>query len=280
MPDSTPTPQTVMTPAADSLPAPLPRHIAIIMDGNGRWAKQRNLPRIAGHRAGAMTVDAIVTECTKLGIEVLTLYSFSSENWKRPPEEVAALMSLLTEYLEKERQRLIENNIRFRQIGRTEGLADDVIARIRDTEQATAHCTGLTLCLALNYGSRTEIADAVRCIVQRVQRGDLPAEAIDEQTISDHLYTRGLPDPDLLIRTAGEMRISNYLLWQISYAELYVTPTNWPDFSADHLRGALREFAARDRRYGGLASNGSNRVNGAQEKAAPQADERGGARPD
>lgn len=235
----------------------LPRHIAIIMDGNGRWALGRDLPRTAGHAAGAETVRVIVTECGRLGVEALTLYSFSAENWQRPPDEVTALMSLLIEYLGKEQQELLDNNVQLRTIGRREGLAEPVLAAIDEAVRATAHCTGLKLVLALNYGSRGEITDAVRAIAQRVRAGELAPETIDETTIDSHLDTAGLPDPDLLIRTAGEMRISNYLLWQISYAELYVTDVNWPDFREEHLHAALRDYAQRNRRFGALDESNS-----------------------
>jgi undecaprenyl diphosphate synthase len=237
-----------------------PRHIAIIMDGNGRWARERDLPRIAGHRAGARGVRDVVTECARLGIKALTLYSFSLENWKRPQDEITGLMSLYLEYLGKERQELLDNNIRFMQLGRRQGLPTSVLAAVDDTIAATAHCTGLTLALALNYGSRAEITDAVRAIARRVQRGELTPEQIDENTISDHLYTAGppaLPDPDLLIRTAGEMRVSNYLLWQISYAEIHVTPRYWPDFGVDDLHAAIRDYAARNRRFGAVDETNS-----------------------
>ena len=241
----------------DVAPEARPRHIAIIMDGNGRWALSRNKPRIEGHRAGAESVDKIVTACGRLGIGVLTLYSFSIENWKRPAEEVGALMDLYLECLIREHDRLIENHVRFIQLGRREGLPDEVLRKMDETVAATAHCKGPTLALALNYGSRTEITDAVRAIAGKVKAGRLDADQITEQTISDHLYTAGLPDPDLLIRTAGEMRISNYLLWQISYAELYVTDVCWPDFRESHLHEAIREFARRNRRYGGLDESNS-----------------------
>ncbi len=235
----------------------LPRHIAIIMDGNGRWAIERQLPRIAGHRAGAQSVRDIVVECGKLGIKALTLYSFSMENWKRPAAEINALMGLYLEYLAKERQELIDNNVRFLQIGRREGLSSEVLAAVDETVAATAHCTGLTLALALNYGSRTEITDAVRAIAGKVQAGQLDPDAIDEETISAHLYTADLPDPDLLIRTAGEMRISNYLLWQISYAELHVADVYWPDFRVQHLHEAIRDYAGRNRRFGAVDATNS-----------------------
>jgi len=236
----------------DVPPSRIPRHIAIIMDGNGRWAKERGLPRRAGHKAGALAVRAAVEECGKLGVEALTLYSFSLENWKRPREEIEALMALYLEYMRAERELLVKHNMRFRQIGRREGLPPEALAELDLTLEATKNCTGPTLCLAVNYGSRAEITDAVRAIARRVAQGELAPEAIDEAALSAHLDTAGLPDPDLLIRTAGEMRISNYLLWQISYSELHVTPTLWPDFRAEHLHAAIRDFASRRRRFGGL----------------------------
>jgi undecaprenyl diphosphate synthase len=232
----------------------LPRHIAVIMDGNGRWALNRGLPRIEGHRAGARAVRAVVTECARLGLGVLTLYSFSLENWKRPADEVGALMELCLEYLINERSELLENNIRFVRLGRRDGLPREVLEQLDQCEAATARCTGLTLALALNYGSRAEIADAVRAIARDVRSGRLAPEDITEASISARLYTAGLPDPDLLIRTAGEFRLSNYLLWQLSYAELHVTETLWPDFDVPDLHAAIRDFAGRQRRYGGLAS--------------------------
>lgn len=241
----------------DVPPAKRPRHIAIIMDGNGRWAIERNMPRIAGHRAGASSVRDVVTECGRLGIKALTLYSFSMENWKRPVTEVDALMGLYLEYLAKERQELIENNVRFMQIGRREGLPPNVLQAADETIAATSHCTGLRLVLALNYSSRVEITDAVRAIASKVKTGKLATEQITEQTISDHLYTAGLPDPDLLIRTAGELRISNYLLWQISYAELHVSERYWPDFKVPDLHEAIRDYARRNRRFGALDETNS-----------------------
>jgi undecaprenyl diphosphate synthase len=238
-----------------------PRHIAIIMDGNGRWAQQRNLPRIQGHRAGAQAVRDIITECGRLEIEALTLFSFSSENWKRPVAEVDALMSLYVEYLIKERDELIDNNVRFMQIGRREGLSDAVLAEVERTCEITRGCTGLKLMLAVNYGARAELTDAVRDIAAKAQRGEIDPARIDEQTIADHLYTAGMPDPDLLIRTAGEYRVSNYLLWQISYAEFFVTERLWPDFRVEHLHEAIRDFACRKRRFGALdESNGESRA--------------------
>jgi undecaprenyl diphosphate synthase len=228
----------------------LPRHVAIIMDGNGRWAVERGQPRVFGHEQGAKAVRAIVTECARLGLQVLTLYSFSTENWKRPAHEVDFLMDLYIHYLITERKELNDNNVRFVQIGRRQGLPPRVLEELDATVQSTANNTGLTLALALNYGSRTEIVDAVRAILRKVQSGLLDPDAIDEKTVSDHLYTAGLPDPDLLIRTAGEMRVSNYLLWQISYAEIYVTDVYWPQFNAAELHKALRAFAARQRKFG------------------------------
>ncbi len=229
-----------------------PRHIAIIMDGNGRWAKARGLPRAAGHREGVVSVRRVVTEAARLGLDAITLYSFSSENWKRPADEVAALMLLCCEFLRVERPTMLRENIRFRRIGRREGLPEEVLAELDATERATAHHSGLTLCLALNYGSRTEIADAARALAREVASGARSPESIDEAAVSSHLYTAGIPDPDLLVRTAGEMRISNYLLWQISYAELHVTEVLWPDFTEADLAAAILAFAGRDRRFGGL----------------------------
>ncbi len=248
-----------MNPKADPLarvpgvpPSRIPRHIAIIMDGNGRWANERGLPRRAGHKAGALAVRATVEECGRLGVEALTLYSFSLENWKRPREEIEGLMALYLEYMRAEREHLVKHNMRFRQIGRREGLPEAALAELDLTIEATRRCTGPTLCLAVNYGSRAEITDAVRSLARRVERGELKPEDIDESALSNSLDTAGLPDPDLLIRTAGEMRVSNYLLWQISYSELHVTPTLWPDFRAEHLQAAVRDFASRRRRFGGL----------------------------
>ncbi|MFZ4751421.1 MAG: isoprenyl transferase [Phycisphaerales bacterium] len=246
------------TPSADSPLAAVPRerwpvHVAVIMDGNGRWAQARGLPRAAGHREGVETVRRIVTESARLGLGALTLYSFSSENWKRPADEVAALMFLCCEFLRLERPTMLRENIRFRRIGRREGLPPEVLAELDETERATAHATGLNLCLALNYGSRTEIADAARALAQEVAAGTRSLDSIDEQAVASRLYTAGIPDPDLLVRTAGEMRVSNYLLWQISYAELHVTETLWPDFTVADFHHALADFARRDRRFGGVA---------------------------
>ena len=238
-------------------PTRLPRHVAIIMDGNGRWAAQRGKPRAEGHERGAHSVDVITEECCRLGIGQLTLYCLSSENWKRPKPEIDFLMALLKAYLLAERQKILDQNIRFTVIGRRSGLPDEVLAEIDENVRLTQHNTGLTLCLAINYGSRAEIVDAVRALAERVNRGDLQPEEIDEGAISGALYTGGMPDPDLLVRTAGEMRVSNYLLWQISYAELWVTAQFWPDFDAALLHEALRDFARRERRFGGLNTDGT-----------------------
>ena len=236
----------------------LPRHVAIIMDGNGRWAQERGELRMFGHRAGSQTIRVVLEECARLGIEALTLYSFSLENWKRPAEEVEALMSLALHHLIDERANLVKSNVRFRQVGRRAGLPEAVLREIDATAAATADCDGITLSLAMNYGSRAEIVEATRELAQKVAAGELSASAIDEAMISDHLWTRGLPDPDLLIRTAGEMRLSNFLLWQISYAELFVTETLWPDFGVSDLHAALSAYNGRDRRYGGLTQHSSS----------------------
>jgi undecaprenyl diphosphate synthase len=246
-----------MDPLDDIPNAKFPRHIAVIMDGNGRWAIKRGLERVRGHQQGARTVRDVVTECARLrerhgGPDYLTLYSFSLENWKRPTDEVSFLMQMYIDYLQQERSTMMENNIRFQQIGRMENLPDPVLEEMNITLEQTRNNTGLTLVLALNYGSRAEITDAVRAIAEEVRDGRLRPEDINEATISSHLYTAEMPDPDLLVRTAGEMRISNYLLWQISYAELFVSPVLWPDFGSDDLHAAIRSFAGRSRRFGAL----------------------------
>lgn len=228
----------------------MPRHLAIIMDGNGRWAQHRGLERVKGHEAGAENVREIVTHCARLGIEALTLYSFSTENWNRPIEEIQHLMRLYVHYLIKERGEIMDNDVRLIQVGRREGLPSEVLRELDETAELSKNNRGMTLCLALNYSSRVEIVDAVRKIADRVAAGEISPDQIDQQLVSDSLYTAGVPDPDLLIRTAGEMRISNFLLWQISYAELYVTETLWPDFHAADLNGALKSFAGRERRFG------------------------------
>jgi len=234
----------------------LPRHIAVIMDGNGRWAQQRGLPRIEGHRHAASAVREIVTHAARLGIDCLTLYSFSLENWKRPRLEVDGLMSLYAEYLVSEREEIMDNDIRVVQIGRREGLPPSVLRELDKTAELSGKNKGMALCLALNYGARAEIVDAVRRLAERVAAGALRPEEIDEKAIAGALYTAGLPDPDLVIRTAGEMRVSNFLLWQISYAELHVTPVLWPDFRAEQLYEAIRSFARRERRFGDVLKAG------------------------
>ncbi len=233
-------------------PAKLPRHIAVIMDGNGRWAQERGKQRIQGHLAGVGSVRRTIEECCRLGIEQLTLYCFSTENWKRPPAEIDFLMGLLKEYLIKEREEIMKENIRFTVIGRRDGLPDYVQAEMDENIRVSAENSGMTLCLAINYSGRTELVDAVRTLAQQARADILPPADIDEDTIESALYTAGMPEPDLLIRTAGEMRISNFLLWQISYAELWVTDKCWPDFDEATLRQALHDFARRERRFGGL----------------------------
>ncbi len=248
-------PQTSISPreALDDVPRQRrPRHIAIIMDGNGRWAQRRGLPRIEGHRRGVASVRAATEECARLGIEQLTLYCLSSENWKRPQHELDLLMQLLEQYLIEERTTLINENIRLSVIGRREGLPGSVLDEMDKTIELSSVHTGMKLCLAINYGGRGEVVDAVRAIADDVRRGRLSPDDVDEDTISEHLYTAGMCDPDLLIRTAGEMRVSNFLLWQISYAELWVTEHCWPEFREADLYAAIRDFAARDRRFGGL----------------------------
>ena len=230
----------------------LPRHVAVIMDGNGRWARRQGLPRIEGHRAGVESVRRVTEECSRLGIEQLTLYCLSSENWKRPAEELDFLLNLLQRYLVEERPRIMEHNIRVRWIGRREGLPDGAIRELEETVRLSASNTGLGVCLAINYGGRAELVDAARRLAEEVHRGELDPAAIDEDALSARLYTAGLPDPDLLIRTADEMRVSNFLLWQISYAEIWVTNVCWPDFDEAQLHTALRAYAGRQRRFGGL----------------------------
>ena len=230
----------------------IPRSVAIIMDGNGRWARSRRLPRAAGHQEGAKVVRRIVTEATRLGLQGLTLYSFSIENWRRPAEEVNALMHLYAEYLARERPTMMENNIRMRHLGRRAGLPEPVLRELDESLHVTSSNTGMYLCLALNYGARAEMTDAVRDIARRVAEGRLSPDGIDEAVISGALNSAGVPDPDLVIRTAGEMRLSNFLLWQISYAEYYCSQKYWPDFDEEEFRTALRAYADRHRRFGGL----------------------------
>lgn len=228
----------------------LPRHVAIIMDGNGRWAARRHLPRVEGHRAGIEAVRAAVETSARLGIGVLTLYAFSLENWKRPQTEVSTLMMLLKRYLRSELSTLLTNDIRFNVIGRTHELAPDIRDELEQAAQKTAQNRGMLFNIALNYGGRAEIVDAAR---RAIASGIRPDE-LDEARFASFLYTAGQPDPDLLIRTSGELRVSNYLLWQIAYAEIYVTETLWPDFRSRHLLEAILAYQKRDRRYGGIAS--------------------------
>jgi undecaprenyl diphosphate synthase len=232
------------------LSRPLPRHVAVIMDGNGRWATQRGLPRVAGHTEGVTAVRTVVRAAGELGIEFLTLYAFSSENWNRPRHEVSTLMSLLERSVDRELPELMARNVRFRVIGRPHGVPPAVRRRIEHVVAATAGNTGLTLLMAFNYGGRDELIDACRALAGEVERGRLRPEDIDEVRMSRALYTDGVPDPDLLIRTSGEMRVSNFLLWQIAYTELWVTPTHWPDFEARDLFLAVADFQQRNRRFG------------------------------
>lgn len=230
----------------------LPRHVAVIMDGNGRWAKSRNLPRVEGHRAGIASVRATVETAARLEIEALTLYAFSTENWKRPRFEVMTLMALLQEYIRRELKTLLDNDISFRVVGRMDGLDPSVVRALQRALDATAACRGMVFNIALNYSGRAELTDAARALAVQVRQGTLNPEEIDEAALARHLYTAGLPDPDLLVRTSGEMRISNYLLWQIAYAEIHVTPVLWPDFRCRHFLEAIADFQKRERRYGGV----------------------------
>jgi undecaprenyl diphosphate synthase len=233
-----------------TLPKNVPRHVAIIMDGNGRWARERGLPRIEGHRRGAESVRQVVRACGDLGIDYLTLYAFSIENWHRPKTEVSALMRLLEFYLKQEIPELNKNNVQLAAIGRIHELPPTAQRQLERSIDTLSKNTGLTLVLALSYGGRAEIVDAVRAITREVKAGQLDLADVDEKLISRHLYTRGIPDPDLLIRTSGEMRVSNFLLWQISYAEIYVTDTLWPDFRKAELMKALDDYSKRHRRFG------------------------------
>ena len=230
----------------------LPRHIAVIMDGNGRWARARHLPRVEGHRAGIASVREIVETAARLELGVMTLYAFSVENWKRPRYEVATLMMLLKEYLRKELATLMDNNIRFTAIGRVDGLDPSVQRELKYAEDQTARNSGLLFQIALNYGGRAEIVDTVNRIMSVLREREMSDAIIDEQFFSDHLYTANIDDPDLLIRTSGELRVSNFLLWQIAYAEIHVTKVLWPDFRRRHLFEAIIDFQSRDRRYGGV----------------------------
>ncbi|MEZ6136526.1 MAG: isoprenyl transferase [Pirellulaceae bacterium] len=231
-----------------------PKHIAVIMDGNGRWAQQQERPRIEGHMRGVESVRNVMQACRDFGIEILTLYCLSSENWKRPAQELEFLMALLREYLIAERDSLVENNLQLKIIGHRERLPAEVQQEMDLTLDACRGNDGMVLCLAINYGSRSELVEAVQRIVGEVQAGKLTSSDIDEDLVSQRLFTAGLRDPDLLIRTSGEMRISNFLLWQISYAEIWVTQTLWPEFDRQHLAEAIRDYAGRHRRFGGLGS--------------------------
>jgi len=232
--------------------AQLPQHVAIIMDGNGRWAKQRHLPRIEGHRQGAESARVIIRTAGDLGIKYLTLYAFSAENWNRPKDEVDTLMKYLISYLKSETPDLNKNNVRLEAIGQIYRLPENVQEQLRKSIQTLSKNNGLTLVLALSYGGRNEIVEAVRAIAGKVRRGQIEPADITEHTVSQHLWTRAMPDPDLLIRTSGEMRVSNFLLWQISYAEFVITPTLWPDFRKAQFHAALEEYARRHRRFGGV----------------------------
>jgi undecaprenyl diphosphate synthase len=243
----------------------MPRHVAIIMDGNGRWAQQRRLPRVAGHRAGVNIARETIETCARLKLQALTLYAFSLENWRRPQAETAFLMQLLRQYLKKELPVIHRNNIQLLVIGRSERLPEAVRRDIARAMKLTAGNTGMKLIVALNYGGRAELVDAFNAVLDRVRQNGQSAFHVDEKTISDHLYTAGLPDPDLLIRTSGEMRVSNFLLWQIAYAELYVTETLWPDFTRARLLEAFLEYQRRERRFGGLAEGGAR--SGAADKS-------------
>ncbi len=243
-----------------------PRHIAMIMDGNGRWAQQQGHPRIVGHQNGATTVRRITEEAARIGIEQITLYCLSSENWKRPADELDFLMQLLSQYLISERATLMDNNIQLRTIGRRERIPADVQAEMDRSIEMTSGNTGTTLCLAINYGARAEIVDAFQKIGQQIESGSLKSSDITEDLVSKNLYTAGMSDPDLLIRTAGERRISNYLLWQISYAEIWVTDKFWPDFSVQDLHESIRDFSLRTRRFGGLVGE----ANAPSDQAPPK----------
>ena len=238
------------TQLSDKALAVLPAHVAIIMDGNGRWAKERSLPRVEGHRRGAESVRSVLRTAARLGVKYLTLYAFSVENWKRPQDEVDTLMKYLARYLKSEQREMNDNNVKLQAIGQTSRLPKFVRDQLEATRESLSQNTGTTLTLALSYGGRTELVDAVRGIAEKARDGEIDPAKISEQTISGHLYTSDMPDPDLLIRTSGEMRVSNFLLWQISYAELVVTDRLWPDFGEPEFCAALEEFAGRNRRFG------------------------------
>jgi undecaprenyl diphosphate synthase len=239
-----------MTARSDNLK--IPRHVAIIMDGNGRWAAERGLARTEGHRRGADSVQAIVEACGDFGIEFLTLYAFSTENWKRPKTEVAALMKMLERFLKTKTEEMQKQNVRLQAIGRLHDLPEPVQKQLHKSIEQTSQNSGLTLILALSYGAREEILDGIRSLLDSVEKGHLDKAMIDADVFSKHLYTRYYPDPDLLIRTSGEMRLSNFLLWQLSYTEFYITQTLWPDFRKEQFHEAIREYTRRDRRFGGV----------------------------
>jgi undecaprenyl diphosphate synthase len=245
---------TTLTPLAplSSFDLPAPKHIAIIMDGNGRWAKQRGLPRVTGHENGAQALRAVTEACCEIGVGCLTVYAFSTENWKRPAAEVSALFGLLEHFLEGELPTLLRNNIRLRAIGRLQELPTSAREALAQTIERTSINTGMNLVLAINYSGRAELVDAVRMVCGEVAEGRLKPEDLTQEHLQKHLYTKDWPDPDLLIRTSGEMRLSNFLLWQLSYTELYVTPKCWPDFGREDLFDAVREFHRRQRRFGGV----------------------------
>jgi undecaprenyl diphosphate synthase len=259
---STPSPESALAERPDHVSATpqlspearaqLPQHVAVIMDGNGRWAKSRHLPRVEGHRRGADSAREIIRTAGELGIKYLTLYAFSAENWNRPKDEVDALMKYLVHYLKTETKELDKNNVKLEVIGQIYRLPENVQEHLQKSIAALSKNNGLTLIMALSYGSRIEIVEAVRAIAQKVRTGKLDPADINERVISEHLWTRHFPDPDLLIRTSGEMRVSNFLLWQISYAELVITPTLWPDFRKPQFFSALEEYAKRHRRFGGV----------------------------
>jgi undecaprenyl diphosphate synthase len=249
--------EPAVQPSAKAVPvaavgSALPRHVAIIMDGNGRWAQRQGLPRIEGHRRGVTSVRRITEHAARLGLEQLTLYCLSSENWRRPQAELAFLMQLLGQYMVEERALLMQQRIQLSVIGSRAGLPPETLVDLDKTVELCAANDGMRLCLAINYGGRSELVAAARSLAQEAAAGRLDPDTIDEQAFADRLHTAGMPDPDLLIRTAGEMRVSNFLLWQISYAELWVTPVTWPEFAEDHLDEAFAAFTARDRRFGGL----------------------------
>ena len=254
-------------------PARLPQHIAIIMDGNGRWARRRHMPRVAGHRAGVTAVRSTVETAARIGVPALTLYAFSEENWKkRPKSEVDFLMRLLCRYLNAEVKTLNDNNIRLRYIGRQHELPEVVQREMAEASNATSSNTGMILTLALNYSARSEIVDAFRSLAEAASRnGGLDHLEVTEQAISENLYTRDLPDPDLVVRTSGEMRLSNFLLWQLAYAEIYVTQTLWPDFRGSHLLEGIEEYQKRERRYGGLGQDPGHTHDHAKPLAHPEA---------